>query len=329
MRAIQASHSSLHDVELPPPEPGPHDLLVAIEGLAINPVDLKLQAALAEGERRQLGWDAAGTVVATGPAVEHFRPGDGVWFMGSVDRPGCQAEQVLVDEALVGHRPPGLDPAAAAALPLTGLTAWEALFDRLRLDPQGGDAGRSLLILGGGGGVGSVAIQLARRAGLTVIASASRPASRAWIEDLGATAVVDHRQPLRPQMEALGHPSVGCILNAADTDGCWDVMADLIAPEGAIVALVGSRRPLDLERLKARSVSFHWEFVFTRPRGSRDQRQRQGRILEQLATLVEDGCLRSTERRRLAPISATSLERAYADLRQGHTLGKTVLTGWG
>jgi zinc-binding alcohol dehydrogenase family protein len=298
----------------------------------VNPVDTKVRSGLPGPEAgappRLLGWDAAGVVEASGAAVQRFAPGDRVWFAGDISRPGCNAERVLVEEAICGHRPASLSAAEAAALPLTGLTAWEALFERLGLDPEGATSGRSLLILGGAGGVGSIAIQLARRAGLVVIATASRPESRAWCERLGASHVVDHSQPLAPQLAALGLPEVDTIANFSDTDLYWPVMAELIRPQGAIVAIVGNRSPLDLNLLKAKSVSFHWEFMFTRPQFRTPDRGRQGEILERLAALVEAGEIQSTASTCLEPISPETLAQAHALLEGGRTLGKIVLEGW-
>jgi zinc-binding alcohol dehydrogenase family protein len=319
-------------VDLPDPAPGPQDLLVRVEALAVNPVDTKVRSGLpgpgADGPPRLLGWDAAGVVEATGETVKRFAPGDRVWFAGDISRPGCNAERVLVEEAICGRRPTSLNASEAAALPLTGLTAWEALFERLGLDPEGADAGRSLLIIGGAGGVGSIAIQLARRAGLLVIATASRPESKAWCERMGASHVVDHSKPLAPQLAALGLAEVDAIANVSDTDTYWEEMAQLIRPQGAIVAIVGNQAPLDLNRLKAKSVSFHWEFMFTRPQYRTPDRGRQGEILERLAELVEAGEIRSTAQTHLAPISPATLARAHGLLEGGRTIGKIVLRGW-
>ena len=319
-------------VDLPDPAPGPHDLLVRVEAVAVNPVDTKVRSGLpgpgSGAAPRLLGWDCAGVVEATGAAVASFVPGDRVWFAGDISRPGCNAERVLVEEAICGRRPANLTAAEAAALPLTGLTAWEALFERLRLDPEGADAGRSLLIIGGAGGVGSIAIQLARRAGLVVIATASRLESRAWCERMGASHVVDHSQPLAPQLVGLGLEEVDAIANFSDTDAYWPVMAELIRPQGAIVAIVGNRAPLDLNLLKAKSVSFHWEFMFTRPQFRTPDRGRQGEILQRLAELVEAGEIRSTATTHLESISPGNLAQAHALLEGGRTLGKIVLQGW-
>jgi len=319
-------------LELPDPVPGPQDLLVRVEAVAVNPVDTKVRSGLpgpgAGAPPRLLGWDVAGVVEASGDAVARFVTGDRVWFAGDISRPGCNAERVLVEEAICGHQPANLSAAEAAALPLTGLTAWEALFERLGLDPEGADAGRSLLILGGAGGVGSMAIQLARRAGLVVIATASRPESRAWCERMGASHVVDHGQPLAPQLAALGLPELDTIANFSDTDAYWPVMAQLIRPQGAIVAIVGNRAPLDLNLLKAKSVSFHWEFMFTRPQFRTPDRGRQGEILERLAQLVEAGELCTTLTTHLSPISPTNLALAHGRLEEGRSIGKIVLEGW-
>jgi len=329
MRAILAT-PALVDTELPEPVPGPHDLLVRIEAVAVNPIDTKLRAAVGEGDPpRQLGWDAAGVVAATGERVGRFRVGGPGRFAGDAGRAGCNAEAVLVDGRLVGRRPSRLSWAEAASVPLTGLTAWEALFERLDLEPAGGSGrGRSLLILGGAGGVGSIAIQLARRAGAVVIASASRPESAAWVRELGADHIVDHHRPLAPQLAALGFKAVDLIANFSDTDAYWEVMAELIAPLGSIVAIVGNRHPLDLNRLKAKSVTFAWEFMFTRSQFQTADMGRQGEILDRIAELFEAGALRPTLRQTLSPINAANLEVAHAQLASGSTIGKIALVGW-
>lgn len=328
MKAVLAS-PALRDGTWSDPQPGAHDLLVRVEAIALNPVDAKVRAGLEpDGPARILGWDGAGVVVATGVAVERFQVGDGVMFAGDIRRAGCQAELVAVDGRLCGRRPAGLSWAETAALPLTGLTAWEGLFEQLGFDPEGGDAGRSLLVLGAAGGVGSMAVQLARRAGLRVIASASRPESRAWVRELGAEAVVDHRQPLAPQLRQLGWPQVDAIANLADTDAYWQQMGELVRPHGSILLIVSNRAPLEMATLKSRSLRLCWEFMFSRSSLECADLAVQGQILERLATLIEAGELRSTLRQELTPIHAANLERAYAQLATGHTLGKIVLTGW-
>jgi zinc-binding alcohol dehydrogenase family protein len=330
MRAILAS-PALIDTNLPEPTPGPHDLLVRIEAVAVNPIDTKLRAAVGPGMApKQLGWDGAGVVAAVGEQVSRFQAGDPVMFAGDAGRAGCNAEAVLVDERLVGRKPARLSWAEAAAVPLTGLTAWESLFERLDLDPTGGHGrGPSLLIIGGAGGVGSIAIQLARRAGAVVIASASRPESAAWVRQLGADHVVDHHRPLAPQLAALGFEAVDHIANFSDTDAYWKVMAALIRPLGSIVAIVGNRQPLDLNLLKAKSVTFAWEFMFSRSQFQTPDMGRQGEILDHLGQLFEAGELRPTLGRSLSPINAANLELAHAQLASGSTIGKIALVGWG
>jgi zinc-binding alcohol dehydrogenase family protein len=356
MKAIAAPRSlpgddsgCLLDLELPRPQAENRDLLVRVEAVAVNPVDTKVRTALAgDGPPLVLGWDAAGVVEAIGAGVSRFRVGDPVCFAGDISRPGCNAEYVLVDERISGRKPGNLSFAEAAALPLTSLTAWEALFERLAIDPPGpagiggagggggrddgrGDGrgdGRSLLILGGAGGVGSIAIQLARLSGLEVIASASRPESQAWVRQLGADHVVDHGRPLPEQLAAIGHGQVDLIANFCDTDSYWAVMAELIRPLGSIVAIVGNRRPLDLNLLRSKSVRFAWEYMFSRSLYGTPDLERQGAILERVADLVEAGQLRSTLQRTLSPINAAGLRQAHAELESGRMVGKLVLAGW-
>lgn len=334
MRAVLAT-PELIDAQVAEPTPGPHDLVLQVEALAVNPVDTKVRAGIAPGGAgRILGWDAAGVVVACSEAVSRFRPGDAVMAAGDIRRPGCYAERLAVDARLVGRKPENLSWAEAAALPLTTLTAWEGLFEGLGFDPDGGgcsageSAGRSLLILGGAGGVASIAIQLARRAGLRVIASASRPESRAWVQALGAEQVVDHRQPLAPQLRALGLEQVDAIANFSDTDAYWDAMGELIRPHGSLLVIVSNRGPLAMERLKEKSVRLCWEFMFSRSAAGGDGQLAQGRILDRLAALVEAGEIRTTLGQTLGSISAANLGAAHALLAEGRTLGKIALQGW-
>ena len=334
MKAVLAT-PDLIDAVVADPVPGPDDVLLRVEALAVNPVDTKVRAGIAPGSAgRILGWDAAGVVEACGEAVTRFRPGDAVMVAGDIGRPGCYAERLAVDARLCGRKPHNLNWAEAASLPLTALTAWEGLFEGIGFDPEGGcgagstRAGRSLLILGGAGGVGSIAIQLARRAGLRVIASASRPDSQAWVRELGAEAVVDHRQPLAPQLHALGLEQVDAIANFADTDAYWQVMGELIRPHGSLLVIVGNKGPLSMDLLKQKSVRLCWEFMFSRSAAGGDAQLAQGRILDRLADLVEAGEIRSTLTRTLGPISAAPLQQAHDLLASGRTLGKIALEGW-
>jgi NADPH2:quinone reductase len=330
-RYLPASHpESLVDVVLPDPSPGPRDLRVRVGAISVNPVDVKVRAPKAQTEAapRVLGWDAVGVVDQVGAQVTEFRPGARVYYAGSIRRPGANSELHIVDARLVGAAPRSQGDADAAALPLTTLTAWEGLFERLRFSPTGADRGASLLVIGGAGGVGSMVVQLGKLAGLRVIATASREETRAWARELGADAVVDHRAPIRPQLETLGLAHVDAIFDTQSTDAWWDVMADVIAPAGRIVAIVETPKPLDLEKLKSKSVTFAWELMFTRSIYETADMGEQGRILTRVASLVDEGRIRSTRRETLGTISAANLREAHARLESGRTIGKVVLAGW-
>jgi NADPH:quinone reductase len=325
-----ADPESLVDVELADPVPTGHDLLVRVRAVSVNPVDTKVRRPKADVEPspKVLGWDASGVVEAVGENVAMFRPGDEVWYAGDITRQGCNSELQLVDERIVSLKPRTLGFAAAASLPLTSLTVWEAFFDRMRLDPEGADRGRTLLIIGGAGGVGSIGIQVAKLAGLTVIATASRPETRDWCAGLGADHVIDHSKPLRGQIEALGLSGVELILNAADTNRYWDACCDLIAPQGTICGIVGASAPVDIAPLMARSAAFVWELMFTRSRFRTPDMVEQHRILSRVASLVDAGTLRATVTDTLRPINAENLRAAHARLEAGRMIGKLVLEGW-
>ncbi|WP_433929718.1 zinc-binding alcohol dehydrogenase family protein [Sorangium cellulosum] len=331
-RYLPINHpESLLDLELPEPTPGPRDLRVRVRAVAVNPVDVKVRAPKpkVEDPPRVLGWDAAGVVEAVGADVSAFRPGDQVYYAGSIARPGSNAEVHLVDERLAARMPQSLDFADAAALPLTSLTAWEGLFERLGVDRDGRDTGRAVLVIGGAGGVGSMVVQLAKAAGLRVVATASREESRAWARDLGADLLVDHRAPLRPQLEAAGLQHVELIFNTQSTEAWWDTMADLVAPLGRIVGIVETSGPLDLGKLKSKSASFAWELMFTRALYETPDMAAQREILARVAAWVDEGRLRTTRREHLGPINAANLRAAHARIESGQAVGKVVLEGWG
>jgi zinc-binding alcohol dehydrogenase family protein len=313
---------SLIDIELPKPSPQGQDLLVKVEAVSVNPVDTK-QRKTGSKAPRVLGWDAAGTVAALGPDVTLFKKGDAVYYAGDVTRAGCDSEFHLVDERIVGRKPRTLDFAQAAALPLTAITAWEAFFDRLRVR-----RGASLLIIGGAGGVGSIGIQIAKLAELNVIATASRPESVAWCKQLGADHVVDHRTPLRPQLEALGLKQVDYIANFNEVDEHWAAIGDLIAPQGAIVLIVGNKNPLNVDAVRAKSASVCFELMFTRPRFHTSDMIEQHRLLNQVADWIDAGRLMGTLKEKLSPINAANLRKAHARLESGTMIGKLVLAGW-
>ncbi|KVC68475.1 zinc-binding alcohol dehydrogenase family protein [Burkholderia stagnalis] len=322
---------ALLDVELPQPVPGPRDLLVKVEAISVNPVDTKVRAPKPQVEDapRVLGWDAAGTVVAVGADVTLFRPGDEVFYAGSITRPGANSEYHAVDERIVALKPRTLDFAAAAALPLTALTAWEALFDRLRVSPQGADAGKSVLIVGGAGGVGSIAIQLAKTLGkLHVIATASRPASAQWVRTLGADQVVDHFGDLPAQLRDAGHAQVDYVLIFNDTDRHFPAAAEVIRPQGGICTIVENEKPVPVELLKAKSAAFHWEFMFTRAMFETPDMIEQHKLLTEVARLVDGGVLRTTLGEHLGAINAANVRHAHRLLEAGRAIGKLVLGGF-
>ena len=314
---MKAVDHNFAEVELPKPSPSGHDLLVRVTAVSVNPVDYK-QRKQTTGSRI-LGWDAAGTVDAVGDEVTLFKPGDQVYYAGDVTRPGCNSEFHLVDERIVGRKPSSLGFAEAAALPLTSITAWEAFFDRMKV--QGG---RRMLIINGAGGVGSIGIQLARHAGLNVIATASRPESVAWVKSLGADDVVDHRKPLPAQVKPVDY-----VANfSGDLDSYWEAMTEIVAPQGALVAIVGNTKPLAMETVRAKSATLCWELMFTRPRYKTPDMIEQHKLLNQVADLVDAGKLRSTLKERLSPINGANLQKAHARLESGTMIGKLVLTGW-
>ena len=322
---------SLVDVVLP--DPGPpqgHDLLVRVHAVSVNPVDTKQRAAAGNlAQPRVLGWDAAATVEAIGPEVTLFKPGDQVYYAGDISRPGSNSELQLVDERIVGSKPGSLDFAQAAAIPLTAITAWEAFFDRMNIDVGGAQRGATLLIIGGAGGVGSIGIQLAKIAGVTVIGTASRAESAAWVRELGAHHVVDHSRPMAPQLEALGMKHVDYIANFNDTDRYWQAMCELIRPQGAIVSIVANRGPLAQDALRAKSATLCWESMFTRPRLGLPDMIEQHRLLDHVGAWIDAGRMRGTLRETLSPINAANMRAAHRRIESGKMIGKLVVAGWG
>lgn len=322
----------LVDFDAERPQPGARDVLVKVEAVSVNPVDTKVRMSLKDMQSppRVLGWDAAGVVVETGASVTRFKPGDRVMCSGDVAKQGCNAEFFATDERIAGRMPKCMTFAEAAALPLASLTAWELLFDRMTVDPEGSDEGKEILVIGGGGGVGSVLIQLARSAGLMVIATASRPESQAWCLEMGARHVINHREPLRPQLEALGVRHVPYLANLADTGGYWDVMADLIAPLGDIGLIVEPKEKVHVgDPLKLKCARICWEFMAAKARFQTQDFGMQGMILNMLADMVEEGRLRGTMTETTGPICARNIIGAHALMESGMAVGKRVLEGWG
>ena len=325
---------ALVDVTLPDPVATGHDLLVAVHAVSVNPVDVKIRAGAkpADGEWKVLGWDAAGVVQAVGPDVTLFRPGDRVWYAGSIARAGSNSELQLVDERIVGRMPQSLaqssDFCAAAALPLTSLTAWEMLFDRLEVPTDERGDGKTLLVIGAAGGVGSILVQLARKlTRLTVVGTASRPATRDWVLANGAHHVIDHGKPLADEIRRAGLDAPDYVISLTHTDAHFDQIAEVIAPQGKF-GLIDDPAPIDVRTLKRKSVSLHWELMFTRSLFGTPDMIRQHEILNRVADLIDAGTLRSTANENYGRIDAANLKRAHALIESNRAPGKIVLAGF-
>ncbi|NKB81196.1 MAG: zinc-binding alcohol dehydrogenase family protein [Nitrospirales bacterium] len=325
------NEQSLVDLQIDRPNPTGNDLLVNVRAISVNPVDTKVRAPKNDIESipRILGWDASGEVIAIGPDVESYAVGDQVFYAGDITRPGSNSEYQLVDERIVGRMPAQLNYAEAAALPLTSITAWEALFERLGISPHDGDAGKSILIIGGAGGVGSIAIQLAKQlAKLHVIATASRLESVAWVKKLGADQVVNHRNALDKELGIIASPQVDYIFCLNNTGQHWSAMANAIAPQGRICSIVETPEPVDLDLLKSKSATFVWEFMFTRSMYQTPDMIEQQRLLTSIAKLIDEGQLVTTVNEVIRPINAENLRKAHASIEQGNTIGKVILADW-
>jgi NADPH2:quinone reductase len=321
---------SLIDIELPRPEATAHDLLVEVRAISVNPVDTKLRigAAPVAGEYKVLGYDAVGIVREVGTDVTLFKAGDEVWYAGAIDRAGCNSEFHLVDERLVGHKPRSISAADAAALPLTGITAWELLFDRLQIPLAGGGQPSTLLIVGAACGVGSILIQLARQlTDLTVVATASRPESQRWAKAMGAHQVINHREPMTAQITDQKLPPVHHVISLTQTDKYLAQLVEILAPQGKL-ALIDDPGPFDARLLKRKSLSLHWELMFTRSLYQTTDMQAQHKLLNELANLVDQGIVRTTAQQNLGKINAANLLQAHRLLESGEVIGKVVLEGF-
>jgi len=321
---------ALVDVELPDPAPGDRDLLVEVRAVSVNPVDTKVRrgAKLKSGEWKVLGWDAAGVVRSVGAQTSRFKAGDEVYYAGNILRPGANSELHVVDERIVGRKPRRLDWAEAAALPLTTITAWEMLFDRLEVRRPIPGGARAILIVGAAGGVGSIAVQLARQlTDLTVIGTASRPETASWVAAKGAHHVLDHSRPMAPQVADLGLGSPSYVFSTSYSDAHLADMVQLLAPQGRY-GLIDDPPSLDVGRLKVKSLSLHWEGMFVRSTFQTPDMDKQGELLDQVAALIDAGKLSSTAGRRLWPICAETLMQAHRLVESGGAVGKVVLEGW-
>jgi NADPH:quinone reductase len=318
---------ALVDIELPTPTPTGRDLLVEIKAISVNPVDVKVrQSAQPEPSNwKVLGWDAAGIVTAVGDEVTLFQPGDAVFYAGAIGRSGTNAEYHLVDERIVGIKPKTLDWAAAAALPLTSITAWEMLFARLDVKKALPGAAPAILIIGGAGGVGSIAIQMARKlTDLTVIATASREETVAWVKEMGAHHIIDHTLPLAEQVAKLGLGAPAFVFSTTQTDRHLNEIAELIAPQGRF-GLIDDPQALDINRFKRKSVSVHWELMFTRSIFNTPDLAEQGKLLNEVSRLVDEGVLQTTMTERYSPIDAANLKQVHTLIESGKARGKIVL----
>ena len=321
---------SLIDVDLPEPKATGRDLLVKVKAISVNPVDTKIRTRVQPdaGEFKVLGWDAAGVVQAVGDDVSLFAPGDEVWYAGAIDRPGTNAELHLVDERIVGKKPASLDFAHAAALPLTSITAWELLFDRLAIaqDKQAND--QVLLIVGAAGGVGSILTQLARQlTGVTVIGTASRQETKAWVTNLGAHHVIDHSKPLLAELNRLDLSQVTHVASLTHSGQHLEQLIEVLAPFGKL-AMIDDPGPIDFTKLKTKSISLHWELMFTRSLFKTADMIEQHNLLSRVAELVDAGTVRTTFAEHYGNINAENLKRAHAMLESGKSRGKIVLEGF-
>lgn len=310
------------------PSPTGFDILVKVQANSVNPVDFKIRESAAKDAvletPKVIGWDAVGIVEAVGEKTSKFKVGDEVFYAGDITRSGSNAEFQLVDERIVGRKPKNLTTAEAAAMPLTSLTAYEAIFDRIKINPEK-DQGKTVLVLAGAGGVGSIAIQLAKKLGnLTVIATASRPDSIAWCKDLGADFVVNHHN-LKEELEKIGHSQVNYILDFVDLEGYWETAAEIIKPQGHIVSITESSKPLNLNIMKSKSVTFSWELMYTRSMFNTEDMDRQHEILNHVADLLDNGTLKSTLTTTLEGFTVANLKKAHEVQESSKSIGKTVI----
>ncbi|RKK02963.1 zinc-binding alcohol dehydrogenase family protein [Pseudoroseomonas wenyumeiae] len=321
---------ALLDLELPAPEPGPRDLIVRVKAISVNPADTKFRggATPPEGAAKVLGWDAAGVVAAVGSEVTLFGVGDEVFYAGDMTRPGANAELHTVDERIVGHKPRSLGWAEAAAMPLTALTAWELLFDRLRVPYGEGRSQGTLLVINGAGGVGSILTQIARKlTGLTVIATASRPETIAWVQEMGAHHVIDHHKPLDEELARIAIPEVDYVASLTGSERYLPLFPKIIAPQGHL-ALIDDPEQFDIAKLKRKSITVAWELMFTRAAFQTPDMIAQHEILEEVSALLDRGVLRTTMTQQDSPINAANLKRLHATAESGRAVGKLVLAGF-
>ena len=323
--------NALENITLAEPTATGFDLLVEIKAISVNPVDTKIRASSSApaGEYKIIGWDAVGVVKAVGEKVSLFNIGDEVWYAGDISRSGSYAEYQLVDERIVGHKPKSLTYTQAAALPLTGITAWEILFDRLALPQDGSATDARILIIGAAGGVGSIITQLAvKLTGAEVIGTASRPESAAWVHKLGADAVIDHTKPLSQELANIGITNVTHVISLTQTDQHFDEIVQVLKPQGKLALIDDPKGPLDVMKLKRKSLSLHWELMFTRSLYQTEDMIAQHHLLNRLSALIDTGELQSTFGEHYGTINAQNLIKAHAQIESGKAIGKIVLEGF-
>ncbi|RUO23848.1 zinc-binding alcohol dehydrogenase family protein [Aliidiomarina minuta] len=330
MRAVLASKGELKDITTDKPTPGEHDLLVQVKAVSVNPVDTKVrERAKVSGDDKILGWDAVGEVVAVGSKVTLFSKGDRVWYAGDVTRPGSNAEFQCVDERIAAKAPANLSDTQAAAMPLTAITAWELLFERLQIPRDDTSKDRVLLIVGAAGGVGSMLVQLARKlTKATVIGTASREASQTWIEELGAHYVLDHSMPLSAELAGVGVKDVTDVASLTHTDEHFNELVRMLRPQGRLALIDDPEQALDISGMKQKSLSLHWEFMFTRPMFKTSDIAEQHKLLSELSDLVDSGVINSTLGESMGTINAVNLDKAHQRLKTQSTIGKLVLSGF-
>lgn len=323
------SPEALVDIELDAPIAEGHDLLVRVQAVSVNPVDTKIRKNVSpeNNQWKTLGWDAVGIVEAIGDKVTQFKIGDIVWYAGALNRQGSNSELQLVDERIVGHKPKTLEATEAAALPLTAITAWEMLFDRLQV-PKNVPKNTTILVIGGAGGVGSITIQLLKQlTNLTIIATASRAETQDWVKQLGADYVLDHSQPLAAQIKQLDLTAPLYVFSTTHTDRYLADIVELIAPQGRF-GLIDDPEQLDIKPFKTKSVSVHWEFMFTRSMFQTEDMTKQSELLNEVSKLVDEGKIKTTVTEVISPINAENLKRVHQQIESGTTKGKIVLQGF-
>ncbi|WP_298922380.1 zinc-binding alcohol dehydrogenase family protein [uncultured Roseobacter sp.] len=318
------------DVDLPKPTPKCRDLLIAVKAVSVNPVDTKVRAGggdKVENPPRVLGWDASGVVEALGAEVTLFKPGDEIYYAGDITRSGSNAEFQLVDERIVGHKPKSLSFAEAAALPLTTITAYEAFFDRLGIDRDGANTGETILIVGAGGGVGSIGVQLAKAAGLIVIGTASRVETSNWIKELGGDHIINHHADMVAQLQDLGMQYVDHIAIFNDMRH-WEACVEMIRPQGGIVCIDDTDLPMPMDGMKLKAAALHWEFMFARAMHETPDMIEQHKLLSHVAVEIDAGPIRTTLDEIVGPITAANMQKAHALIETGSARGKVVLAGF-